>query len=413
MSTPSLQPLDDELISPYAPRHARAQLAMAEPDNTGEPLTQPRPAAIETENDARILDEIELSLRSMVATQQTGDSNGESAPVASGAFESRDDGDSVPTDAGMAPLAPRDHDPFAEATAEAERLARHLDERPIRLPPAFLMTAHEQDKQPEVDPWPPVRMPERRGVRSWLVGFAFAAGGAAAVAMFALPDLRTLLVRSVGEPLAELSTNAVAVYREGQVAAKAGREPASRTPAANPPARGPILASGAATLPASPEPAPLPQPPVPRETVLAALAPAASDPAPVPLAERAAVNPLPAAAAPSPAPAMRPAEPVTQVPPPPPQLSADEIALLRKQADDYIAAGDFAGARVVLERAAEAGDASAAFTLAQTYDPAILARFKVRGLAPDNIKAARWYERARDLGSAEAPRRLNALARGE
>ena len=93
-------------------------------------------------------------------------------------------------------------------------------------------------------------------------------------------------------------------------------------------------------------------------------------------------------------------------------LAAEEIELLRKQGSDFIAVGDFAGARGVLERAADAGDAAAALALAATYDPAVLARHKVQGLVPDNAKAAFWYERARDLGSQEAPLRLNALARG-
>jgi hypothetical protein len=92
-------------------------------------------------------------------------------------------------------------------------------------------------------------------------------------------------------------------------------------------------------------------------------------------------------------------------------LSGEEIDLLRKMAGDFMAAGDFAGARGVLERAAEAGDASSAFALAATYDSAALARFKVKGLVSDNTKAAYWYERARDLGSPEAPQRLKALAR--
>ena len=74
-----------------------------------------------------------------------------------------------------------------------------------------------------------------------------------------------------------------------------------------------------------------------------------------------------------------------------------------------ISSGDFVGARTVLERAAEAGDASAAFAIASTYDPVVLARFKVRGLEPDIVKASFWYERARAMGSSEAPHRLQAM----
>ena len=74
--------------------------------------------------------------------------------------------------------------------------------------------------------------------------------------------------------------------------------------------------------------------------------------------------------------------------------------MLRQLGDDYVAAGDVAGARVVFERAAEAGDAQAAMMLAATYDPVALMRLKVRGLAPDTAKAAFWYRRAADLGSS-------------
>jgi TPR repeat protein len=90
-------------------------------------------------------------------------------------------------------------------------------------------------------------------------------------------------------------------------------------------------------------------------------------------------------------------------------LSEEEIAMLRKMGDDYISNGDFVGARGVLERAAQAGDASAAFAVASTYDPVVLARFRVRGLEPDIVKASFWYERARELGSSEAPHRLQAM----
>lgn len=83
--------------------------------------------------------------------------------------------------------------------------------------------------------------------------------------------------------------------------------------------------------------------------------------------------------------------------------------MLRKMGDDYISSGDFVGARAVLERAADSGDASAAFAIASTYDPVVLARFKVRGLEPDIVKAEFWYERARALGSSEAPHRLQAM----
>jgi len=59
-----------------------------------------------------------------------------------------------------------------------------------------------------------------------------------------------------------------------------------------------------------------------------------------------------------------------------------------------IAAGDVATARVVLQRAAEAGNAGAAMALGATYDPNVLAKLGVVGVKPDAEKARSWYEKA-------------------
>jgi TPR repeat protein len=76
---------------------------------------------------------------------------------------------------------------------------------------------------------------------------------------------------------------------------------------------------------------------------------------------------------------------------------------------DLEATGDLAGARLVLSRAAEAGNARAAFMLAETYDPLELAKLGERGLA-SNLAAARiWYAKANDLGWKEAAARLERL----
>jgi len=49
-------------------------------------------------------------------------------------------------------------------------------------------------------------------------------------------------------------------------------------------------------------------------------------------------------------------------------------------------------------------------TLAATYDPVVLRELKVLGFAADVATARAWYEKARDLGSAKAARRLEILA---
>ena len=92
------------------------------------------------------------------------------------------------------------------------------------------------------------------------------------------------------------------------------------------------------------------------------------------------------------------------------RLDPNEIASALRRADDLIASGDLAAARLVLRRAANAGDARAAMTLAGTYDPVILEKLGVHGFVPDVAMARAWYEKAKKFGSAEAPRRLELLA---
>jgi TPR repeat protein len=93
------------------------------------------------------------------------------------------------------------------------------------------------------------------------------------------------------------------------------------------------------------------------------------------------------------------------------QLDAEKIAVLLKGGKDFIAHGDFAAARVTLKRAAEANDAEAALALASTYDPFVLRELKVYGFSGDTAMARAWYEKAKELGSTVAPRRLEMLAR--
>jgi hypothetical protein len=92
------------------------------------------------------------------------------------------------------------------------------------------------------------------------------------------------------------------------------------------------------------------------------------------------------------------------------QLDPDQIAALLRRGDQLIASGDLAAARLVLQPAAEAEDARAALALAGTYDPVVLERRAVHGFAPNVALARVWYERAKQFGSADAPRRLEMLA---
>jgi hypothetical protein len=91
-------------------------------------------------------------------------------------------------------------------------------------------------------------------------------------------------------------------------------------------------------------------------------------------------------------------------------LDPDAIASSLRRGDALIATGDLAAARLVLRRAADAGDARAAMTLAETYDPTFLEKLGVHGVVPDLAMARSWYEKAKTFGSAEAPQRLETLA---
>ena len=48
-----------------------------------------------------------------------------------------------------------------------------------------------------------------------------------------------------------------------------------------------------------------------------------------------------------------------------------------------------------------------------TYEPAIFKQLVVIGSAPDPAQARAWYQRAADLGSADAVRRLEPLAQAD
>jgi TPR repeat protein len=83
--------------------------------------------------------------------------------------------------------------------------------------------------------------------------------------------------------------------------------------------------------------------------------------------------------------------------------------MLLKQGEQFVSVGDVAAARVLFERAAEAGDSNAALALGATYDAVVLAKLGVRGIAPDAEKAHYWYQKSREFGSPEAPTWLAKL----
>jgi hypothetical protein len=105
--------------------------------------------------------------------------------------------------------------------------------------------------------------------------------------------------------------------------------------------------------------------------------------------------------------------------PPMPMPSDEIIAALVARGRQLIVAGDIPNARLVLQQAADAGNATAALELSETYDPSMqqlpLPGGRVgigdAGIGEAGIAMAKaWYEKARDLGSAEAAVRLERLS---
>jgi len=94
------------------------------------------------------------------------------------------------------------------------------------------------------------------------------------------------------------------------------------------------------------------------------------------------------------------------------QGDTSELALMMKTGAEFMANGDISSARLLYRRAAEAGEAMAAFALAETYDPLMLRKLTPKGgIRPDIGLAQSWYEKAKDLGSTAASERLERLAR--
>ncbi|WP_324418334.1 hypothetical protein [Bradyrhizobium sp.] len=88
-----------------------------------------------------------------------------------------------------------------------------------------------------------------------------------------------------------------------------------------------------------------------------------------------------------------------------------EVGKLIARAATLIAQGNIGAARIVLERAAESGNARASFMLAETYDPIILSAWGTQGTRGEAMKAREHYAKAHAGGIQEAKGRLDALGR--
>jgi len=134
-----------------------------------------------------------------------------------------------------------------------------------------------------------------------------------------------------------------------------------------------------------------------------------------PVGTRGGANPVTSIdAAQRPAPLPTPPPTVSPSVAPRPSAAAEDASVIADKMKLGVALmtyGEVAAARLMFQRAAEAGDGAGAFALAETYDPLVLGGLRLRqGIMPDLALARTWYERARDLGSLEARDRISRLA---
>lgn len=251
------------------------------------------------------------------------------------------------------------------------------------------------------------------------------------------PPAPSFPLASSGSPYANIPV------RHGGLGPETRSRPAEKPPApvvAAPPPKPPEIAT-AAPIPA-PAPAPVPvatpsppepparvavpEPIAPLPRVVTAEAPpprpAAPPPAPPVLPPQTAATIAPAqpppvqeapalaalqARAPTASPAIHQAGAVVR----PAPLPAAVVALLLQRGEQQAAIGDISAARLLFERAAEAGSPSAALRLARTFDPMFLSAAEATVLSNPAI-ARRWYARAAELGDREASVRLKAINEG-
>jgi TPR repeat protein len=91
----------------------------------------------------------------------------------------------------------------------------------------------------------------------------------------------------------------------------------------------------------------------------------------------------------------------------PPPLPTDDRLIARAEA--LFRSGDVSGARLLLERAQEDGNAQATFLLAETFDPNALSTIGAVGIRSDPERARELYRRALTLGVVRATARMEAL----
>jgi hypothetical protein len=296
-----------------------------------------------------------------------------------------------------------DHRPqYRPYDPDIEEYRENLSDRrvvPYKLEQSYRTDSNSQDSIPlflsdydgEPDPseyMTPVRKDRRLSVSSRILAAVLASAAVAIlVAMFSSDATRDLIVNAKASSTTVVPAPSAAQANPAQQHARdiTLKDPTRLSAPANQTAGVRTVTTVAVAAPT-------------REEIAAAYQSAL--PSRAPAAAAAAVATAPIATAPVAAPAN---------PPPARKLDAEEVAMLLNRAKGLLAAGDIASARLLLERAADAQETRAMLLLAQTYDPEVLGTQDIRNIVPDPAMARVWYQKAAQLGSADAQRRLAQL----
>ena len=295
--------------------------------------------------------------------------------------------------------------PYALPYERSETL--HEERLPHEPVPLFLSTYEEESYQP-------------------LSEYAFASGHRKRVRVSRIVTA-VVAVSAIGGLLALFSIDSTRAVIVNVKASLGGGAPAQFGAAEQEPAQASAQLPPRVAAPASPEPAAAipdpsagsPQHPPPAVTIANALASASPTRDEITAAYQSAIKGKVAVPEPVAREAAREAAPVVpavrETAPPPREaaparrIDPDELAALLKRAKGLLAIGDITSARLLLERAADAQEPEAALMLAGTYDPQVLGSQDLRSITPDPAAARVWYQKAAELGSADAKRRLGQL----
>jgi hypothetical protein len=277
---------------------------------------------------------------------------------------------------------------------------------------AMLALQQQLSLDPDEEPEPPVRIDDRPPLDRIALRLCAVAGIAALVAWvtISLPVNISLPIK-FSLPIKPHIEAIVHAAVASALTAKPVKLVHIQTATAPPP----VVSTARAVLPAIPAPVAEAAPTATQET--SAAVPTAPTGVPVQTAEASptampetsavpAATPEPAEAAP----AADPPQPAAKSAIKPATLAPDEIAVLVKRGKDFLANGDISSARLLLRRAAEAGNGEAALALGSTFDPVVIARLGAMGVKPDVVKARQWYEKAAALGSNTASEQIAKLA---